>query len=154
MLKKNVATRKQLRMPNYEQNFTAAGFKILQRCTLEKAPANLRERSDALIKALGVSADQIVKAMALQRKHPDGSTTPCILLLPANERCDLKVLSKVMNSEFDFYPQEKIEADFGSPMNALTIFNLKPEGNCPLVDGRIIEQESLVVASGDPGSFS
>ena len=61
-------------MKNYEEEFTKAGFKILQRCTLEKAPANPRERTELVTKALNVGREQVVKALALQAGAPP--TTP------------------------------------------------------------------------------
>jgi histidyl-tRNA synthetase len=136
-------------MSSFEQNFNAKGFTILGRATHEKAPANLRDRAAACAKALNVSPEQVVKVIALQNKRDDGSTTDCAILLPSEERLDLAVLGKVLGGACDYFPKEEIDARFGSPMAALCPLGLGG-GIVTLVDGRLVEQETLVIASGDP----
>jgi prolyl-tRNA editing enzyme YbaK/EbsC (Cys-tRNA(Pro) deacylase) len=134
-------------MPSFEQQFTDKGFKVLQRCTLEKPPANARERAEAAAGKLGVASEQIVKAMALRTK-PNGD--PLLLLLPTAERLDLGLVSRLLKQEAEYFPQEQIEAAFGAPMNALSLL-AAPSRQIPIAaDGRLFDQEQVVIASGDP----
>src|SRR4051812_25869508 len=117
-------------MPNYESNFIAKGFKILQRCTLEKAPANLRDRADAVVKALNVSPEQCVSAVALCKRDefqalntPQAKPiTPILLLIPAAVRRDSAVsaTAKALEYELSLYPLELIGQVFGAAPEALT----------------------------------
>lgn len=153
-------------MPNYESNFTAKGFKILQRCTLEKAPANLRERADAVVKALNVSPEQCVSAVALCKRDefqalntPQAKPiTPILLLIPAAVRRDSAVsaTAKALEYELSLYPLELIGQVFGAAPEALTplakINANYTDAPAPILiaDGRVFDQESVVVSSGDP----
>jgi len=134
-------------MRNYEQEFTNAGFKVLQRCTLEKAPANPRERTGLVAKALNVGREQIVKALALQS---GGAGSPLLLLLPADERPDMKLIGRALGQELDYFPQERLESVFGAPLEAFSLLPARGRGIPSAADGRIFDQETVVIASGDP----
>jgi len=152
-------------MPNYESNFTAKGFKILQRCTLERAPANLRDRTDAVVKALNVSPEQCVSALALcMRSEFEGlvntnssvnAITPILLLMPATMRRDsaISATSKMLGYELSLFPLESINAIFGAPPESLTPFAKIGAAGGPapilITDGRVFDQESVVISSGD-----
>ena len=155
-------------MANYEESFTKAGFTVIKRCTLEKAPANPRERAEMACKALGVGREQIVKAMALKatatfagdsppvpqplaygvRQTYGG--TPLLVLLPADNRPDMKAISRVLGQDVDFFPQEQIAAVFGAPLEAFTVLPAPSRKIGAAADGRIFDQEQVVISSGDP----
>lgn len=134
-------------MPTYESAFTARGFALVQRCELPAAPANPRERAEALAKAFGVTLEQCIKALAMQYKATGAGF---ILLLPTPERLDTKLLSKLLGQDVDYYAQEKIEADFGAPMSAVTPFAAHEKKVPAVADGRVFDSESIALSSGDP----
>ena len=134
-------------MPRFESEFTQKGFTLVQRCELSAAPANPRERADALAKTFGVTSEQCVKALAMQHKS---SGAAFMLLLPVAERLDLKTLSKLIGQDADYYPQEKIESDFGAAMNAVSPFAALDKKLPVVADGRVFDFENVAVSSGDP----
>ncbi|HLX59975.1 MAG TPA: histidine--tRNA ligase [Planctomycetota bacterium] len=134
-------------MASYESVYTAKGFSILKRCELPAAPANPRERAEALGKAFGVAPEQCVKALAMQFKT---TGAPFVLLLPTPERLDTKLLSRLLGQDADYYPQEKIETDFGAPMNAVSPFAASEKKLQVVADGRVFDAENIAAASGDP----
>jgi len=149
------------KMSNFEQAFINRGFAALQRVTLDAVPANPRERTDAIAKKNGLPPEQIIKAVALQIV-PVGMSSggeagpalqpgaPLLLLLLSPERLDLKVVSKLLGQNVDYYPQDKIEREFGAPMNTLSPL-AAPELRLRVVaDGRVFEQNAIVIASGEP----
>jgi histidyl-tRNA synthetase len=136
-------------MSNYEKSFTAAGFTVVQRIALEKAPQNQRERADALVKALQIAPEQVLKAMSLQIKIGD-RIEPVIALLASAERLDLKLFSRLLNQTVDYYPQEKIDEVFGSPMAALSVLAAPEKKISVIADGSAFEYETVAISSGDP----
>ncbi len=134
-------------MSNYESAFTSKGFALVKRCELPAAPANPRERADALGKAFGVAPEQCVKALTMQFK---ATGTAFVLLLPTPERLDLKTLSKLLGHDADYFPQEMIEAAFGAPMTAVTPFVALDKKLAVVADGRVFDAENIAVATGDP----
>ena len=147
-------------MANHQQNYSKT-YQIIQRCTLDKVPLNLRERSEALGKKINAAADQVTKAMALRLKtafsdavapqdETSGAGLPMVLLMLAGDRLDLKLVSRLLGQEVEYYPQEQIEAVFGSPMNALSVLGLTDRNIRVVADGRVFDQENVVVSSGDP----
>jgi histidyl-tRNA synthetase len=138
-------------MAGYEQQFESSGFSILKRATLEKAPANPRERAELVAKALDAGNEQIIKAVALQIKAgADAPGEPAVLMLPTDERLDLKLVSKLLGLEVDYYPQERIENMFGSPMTALSVVGAAMKRIPVIADGRVFDSEKIVIASGNP----
>ena len=134
-------------MQNFEQTFTNAGFKILQRIQLEKAPANPRERAEFLVPHK-ISGEQISKAIALQVRG--AAPLPLLLLLPTAERLDVKILPSLLSLDVGFFPQEEVENAFGSPMSALSPLTAPERKIRVVIDGRLLDQENIVIASGDP----
>ncbi|MEI6231736.1 MAG: histidine--tRNA ligase [Planctomycetota bacterium] len=133
-------------MLSFQSSFTTSGFQLTEH-KLNAAPTNPRERADVLAKAFNIAPEHCVKALAMQLK---ATGAPFVLLLQAPERLDLKTLSKLLGQDADYYPQEKLEADFAAPMNAVTPFNA-PEKKFPVVaDGRVFDSENIAVSSGDP----
>ncbi|MCY3023665.1 MAG: histidine--tRNA ligase [Planctomycetota bacterium] len=132
-------------MPNFEQNFITAGYTVIQRCTLEKAPANPRERAEMVARALGVTREQVVKAIALQMA---GSKTPFLFLISERERLDLEIFSRASRVRLEFCPEDQIQAIFGATIQTLSPF-AGSFRNCG-IDSRIIDFDAVVVPSGDP----
>ena len=134
-------------MNGFVSEFSAKNFAPVKSCALEAVPANPRERADALVKVFGIAHDQVVKPIALQFKSTGEKV---LLLLPAPDRLDLKIVSRLVGQEVVYYPQEKIDADFGAPLNALTPY-MAPARNIPVfADGRVFDAELIAVPSGDP----
>jgi histidyl-tRNA synthetase len=133
-------------MSNYESAFVSKGFAVLNRSPLSVPPANPRERADAVSKALGILPEQCIKALAMQFK---ATGSGFVLLLPAPERLDIKLLSKLVGQDADYYPQEQVEAAFGAPMNAVTPFAAPEKQLSVVADGRVFDSEAIAVASGD-----
>ncbi|HYF52600.1 MAG TPA: histidine--tRNA ligase [Planctomycetota bacterium] len=146
-------------MSNFESAFTSRGFAALQRVTLDAVPANPRERAESIARKISATPEQVIKAVALQVASVAAGGeagpavnpgAPLILLLLTPERLDLKVVSKLLGQNVDYYPQDKIERDFGASMNALSPL-AAPERNIRVIaDGRVFEQNAIVVASGEP----
>ncbi|HEY3323100.1 MAG TPA: histidine--tRNA ligase [Planctomycetota bacterium] len=138
-------------MPNFEKNFTDKGFKILQRCVLEQAPANPRVRADAVSKALNVPPERVVKVVALQAgRGPEA--VRIALLLPSTERIDpnlLAVVSKAVGTNVELFVPDAIPGIWGVSVDELTplIPNL---AQTVYVDCRVMDQDSVAVGSGDP----
>ncbi|MGD0094574.1 MAG: histidine--tRNA ligase, partial [Planctomycetota bacterium] len=147
-------------MKSYEEEFTKAGFKVLQRCTLEKVPANPRERAEMAAKALNVGREQVVKAYAVCPvsdlaesvaigHNPITPIRPYLLLLPADTRLDLKLVSRQAGEEITFYPADLVERVYGTPLDYISpILPITPIQ--VIADGRIFDQEAAVIPSGDP----
>lgn len=133
-------------MSRFLAEFTSKNFAVVKSFTHSAAPGNPRERADAVAKAFNISQEQVVKALAMQFKT---SGAKFMLLLPVPERLDTKLIGQLLEQEVDYYPQEKIEADFGAAMNALTPIGA-PEQNINVVaDGRVFDSEHIAVSSGD-----
>src|SRR4051794_33414987 len=128
-------------MPNFENNFTHAGFPVVQRSALEKAPQNQRDRTDALTKALQINPEQVLKAMALQVKSGE-TTEPAIALLASSERLDLKMFSRLLNQSVDYFPQEKIDEVFGSSLASLSVLAAPEKKIRVIADGAVFEHET------------
>ena len=101
-------------------------------------------------KVLGVGREQIVKALALQAKNAAGGREPLLLLLPVAERPDMKALGRALGQEVDFFPQDQMEAVFGAPLEGFSLLPARGRGIPVAADGRIFDQETVVIASGDP----
>ena len=134
-------------MASFESAFTSKGYPLVQRCELPAVPTNPRERADSLAKAFGIAPEQCVKALAMQYKATGAAF---LLLLPAPERLDVKTLSKLLGQEVDYYPQEKIEADFGAPLSAVSPFAALDKKLPIVADGRVFDAENIAVSTGDP----
>jgi histidyl-tRNA synthetase len=170
-------------MTSYEENFTKAGFAVLQRCTLEHAPANPRERAEMVAKALGVGREQILKARAVcpQEDLEDSVANdtrritparPYLILLPVDVRVDLQLVSKVMGEAIADYPADDVRAVYGTQLDCVTplapistsaidfqaptdeviaaVTGDEQEQVSVIADGRVFDQEQVVIPSGDP----
>jgi histidyl-tRNA synthetase len=134
-------------MPSYEALFTEKGFAAAGRAAHAAPPANPRERAEAVAKQAGIAPEQVVKALAVKVKATGAAG---LLLLPVPERPDMKAASLAAGVELDFYPLEQIPADFGAPVDAVSPFNAPEKRLSVFADGRLLEQDTLAVSSGDP----
>lgn len=133
-------------MSGFLAEYTSKNFAAVKSFAHPAAPANPRERADAEAKAFGISQDQVVKALAMQFKS---SNAKFMLLLPVPERLDTKLVGQILGQEIDYYPLEKIAADFGAGVNALTPFSAPGRNLSVVADGRVFDSEFIAVSNGD-----
>lgn len=141
---------------SYESDFTNKGYTLIRAFQIKAESKNARERGEAIAQYLNsnpaeqyakVLPEHCIKAIGLQFKS---SGKPLMLLLPSPDRIDLKALSGVLKQEVDYFPQDRIQEVFGSPMTEITPFAAFEQKFPVVSDGRVFEFDSVVIATGSP----